>query len=402
MTATTLPPGERIATLDIVRGIAVMGIFSVNVIAFAMHEAAYFNPSVYGGHSGIDLALWVANLIMVDGKMRTLFSMLFGASMLLVIDRAEMGGQDGWRVHWRRMAVLLAIGLFHYFAIWRGDILTLYAVAGFILYRFRHFETRRLVRWGIALTLFGMALFALASLGLYAEQADASANPLAPSTAEIAADKALHLGPWSGLTGHKLGDFGMLVGMTLFFLPETLGLMLFGMAAFRSGMLTGAWSRDGYRHLALWGIAIGLASHVVLAWVDIASGFSMPVMFAGFGAAVVPFRIVQALGYAALIILLARPGGWLTERIAAVGRAAFTNYLGTSIIAAAVFYGWGGGLYGSASRAEAWLLVPLVWLVMLAWSRPWLDRYRYGPLEWLWRSLSRGAFQPMRRLPSPA
>ena len=103
------------------------------------------------------------------------------------------------------------------------------------------------------------------------------------------------------------------------------------------------------------------------------------------------------MGYAALAVLLVRPGGWLTERIAAVGRAAFTNYLGTSILVGAIFYGWGLGLFGSVSRAAIYLVAPLVWLIMLAWSKPWLDRYRYGPLEWLWRSLARWELQPMRK-----
>jgi len=87
----------------------------------------------------------------------------------------------------------------------------------------------------------------------------------------------------------------------------------------------------------------------------------------------------------------------LRARFAAVGRAAFTNYLGTSLIGTAVFYGWGLELYGQVSRAEAWLLVPLVWMLMLLWSKPWLDRFNYGPFEWLWRSLSRGKLQPMRK-----
>jgi len=108
---------------------------------------------------------------------------------------------------------------------------------------------------------------------------------------------------------------------------------------------------------------------------------------------------LMAAGYAALIILLTRNSGWLARRFAATGRAAFTNYLGTSLIAAFVFYGWGLGYYGYAERWQAWLLVPVVWAVMLLWSKPWLDRFHYGPLEWLWRTLSRGKVQPFRKRP---
>jgi uncharacterized protein len=114
-------------------------------------------------------------------------------------------------------------------------------------------------------------------------------------------------------------------------------------------------------------------------------------------AAMVPFRLAMAFGYAALIVLIFRRASQTRARFAAVGRAAFTNYLGTSIVATAVFYGWGLGLYGQVSRAEAWLLVPLVWALMLLWSKPWLDRFNYGPFEWAWRTLSRGKLQPMRK-----
>jgi uncharacterized protein len=126
--ATTSPASDRIFSLDIIRGVAVMGIFSVNIIAFAMIEAAYFNPSAYGGWDGADLGLWAANMLVIDGKMRTLFSMLFGASTLLVIERAEAAGRSGPKVHIRRMLVLLGFGLIHFYLIWFGDILVLYAM----------------------------------------------------------------------------------------------------------------------------------------------------------------------------------------------------------------------------------------------------------------------------------
>ncbi|MBA3834514.1 MAG: DUF418 domain-containing protein, partial [Sphingomonas sp.] len=103
----------------------------------------------------------------------------------------------------------------------------------------------------------------------------------------------------------------------------------------------------------------------------------------------------------ALIILATRGGGWLTERIAAAGRAAFTNYLGTSILMTGLFYGWGLGLYGSLGRAELYLVVFAMWALMLLWSKPWLDRFAYGPFEWLWRSLARWDVQPMRKRVTP-
>ena len=145
-------PGERLVTLDIIRGVAVMGIFSVNVIAFAMVEAAYLNPSVMGGYTGENLAVWLANYVLIDGKMRSLFSMLFGASMLLVIDRAARSGESPAKVHYRRMIFLALFGLFHFYVIWFGDILFLYAVGGMIAFLFRERKLKTLLIWsaGIA------------------------------------------------------------------------------------------------------------------------------------------------------------------------------------------------------------------------------------------------------------
>ena len=399
----------RLITLDVVRGIAVMGIVSVNVVNFAMIQAAYLNPRAYGGSTGENALVWALNLLLVDGKFRTLFSGLFGASMLLVIERA---GAAGWSVHWRRMAVLLLLGLAHAILLWRGDILSLYAMTGILAYLFHRLSVERLVGLGATLSLASLLLFGAIAVTLYhhdvvAHGPDPSAvivhswntNLAAfyPTAQQIAADIRIYDGSWASIVAHEAGNARHILTNTLLLLPDTLGLMLLGMAAYKSGFLTGAWSDRRYRRIARWGIGLGLAGFAALAAAYWASGFYVPLLFGGFMAAMVPFRIVMAAGYAALLILLFREPSAVRKRIAAVGRAAFTNYLLTSLIGAFVFYGWGLGWYGDVSRAQAWLLVPLVWLIMLAWSKPWLDRFHYGPFEWLWRSLARWQAQPLRR-----
>ena len=182
---------------------------------------------------------------------------------------------------------------------------------------------------------------------------------------------------------------------------ETLAYFLFGMVALRNGFLRGGWSDSAYRRTALIGFGIGIPVYALLAWVVARDGFSVPMQFAIEMAATTPFRPLMVVATAALIILATRRGGALAERIAAAGRAAFTNYLGTSLIMTTFFYGYGAGLFGQLSRAELWLPVVAMWGLMLLWSKPWLDRFQYGPLEWLWRSLARGSPQPMRR-PVPA
>ena len=403
---------DRIFSLDMIRGLAVMGIFSVNIIAFAMIEAAYFNPAADGGWHGADLALWATNMLVIDGKMRTLFSMLFGASTLLVIERAEASGLSGPKVHVRRMLVLLGFGLIHFYLIWFGDILTLYAMSGLVAFLFRRLPVERLVALGAAFLVVGMLIFAGFLFSQY--QADIAAHApdatreaikewneglgtFYPSAAKLAEDKALHLGSWLGLVKDNLADWKQIIPNTLVFMPDTIGLMLLGMAGYKSGFLTGEWADADYRRVVRIAIPIGLAACAGIVAYDIWSNFYIIGAFTAFVVLATPFITVMAFGYAALIILLSRRQGWLAQRIAAAGRCAFTNYLGTSLIATFVFYGWGLGLYGSLSRWQAWLLVPLVWLIMLAWSKPWLERFAYGPLEWAWRSLSRGKLQPMRK-----
>jgi uncharacterized protein len=421
MTATT-EPGQRIATLDIVRGVAVMGILAMNIVAFAMPPAAYINPAAYDSQAPIDFSAYAFNFVLIDGKMRGLFSFLFGASMLLIIDKAEAKGENPAAVHFRRQLVLLLFGALHFYLIWYGDILFGYALIGMVAWLFRRHSPRTLIAWGVVLVLVEFAMMAgmaysAASLAQSVNQPGASAETLRswneittyvriPSATELSEQLTLILGPWTGVAHYQLTEhrYDPLI-FSLMFGPETLGYMLFGMAALKSGYLTGQWSDERYQRAATIGFMIAIPFYLLLVWMIFSSGFSVPALFAYSMAATVPIRPVMVAAIAALVILLTRQGGWLTERIAAAGRAAFTNYLGTSVLMTGLFYGWGLGLFGEMSRALLWLVVIAMWALMLAWSKPWLDRFKYGPFEWLWRSLSRGELQPMRkdrREPIPA
>jgi uncharacterized protein len=407
-------PPNRIATLDLLRGVAVMGILSVNVIGFAMPDPAYLNPAAYGGATGANLVTWLLNFILIDHKMRGLFSMLFGASMLLVIERAEAAGRSAAVVHYSRMAWLLVFGLAHFYLIWSGDILTTYALVGMAAFAFRKAPVPRLIAAAIVFFLLDTAIMAMLTQSYAAGEAAAAAPgatartlatwqetasdllPLQPQA--LAANLALYRGAYGGILHARLTDGALQPLLNLILVgPDTLGLMLLGMAGFRSGFLTGGWDRRLYARIAWAGLGVGAAAHAAIAWWTIRSGFSATVVFADYILISTPFRLIMTIGYAALIVLLGRGGGALVGRIAAAGRAAFTNYLVTSLVASTLFYGYGLGLYGRLDRFHAWLIVPLVWLAILGWSKPWLDRFRYGPFEWLWRSLARGALQPMRK-----
>jgi uncharacterized protein len=205
------------------------------------------------------------------------------------------------------------------------------------------------------------------------------------------------LGTWVSYAGHNLKNWDSVIQGVLVFMPDTIGLMLIGMAGYKSGFLTGAWPDASYRRFASWTVPLGIAAGIGVVAIDLSTNFYTIAMMGSFVVLETPFITLMALGYAALIILLTRKQGWLAQRIAAAGRCAFSNYLGTSIIASLVFFGWGLGFYGSLSRWHAWLLAPMIWTVMLLWSKPWLERFHYGPFEWAWRSLARGRLQPFRK-----
>ncbi len=410
--ATTEP--ERIATLDIVRGVAVMGILAMNIAAFAMPFPAYANPFAFGWESALDSASYAFNFVLIDGKMRGLFSFLFGASMLLVIEKAEANGENAARITFRRQLWLLLFGLIHFYLVWFGDILTGYALIGMVAYFFRRLSVKALIGWGIALVLLQLAIMGgSAAYGHSLAEAVAAPNPslrtledwreftadfAMPSPAQLQEMLALHLGPWSGIVREQVTDHvADPFVYTLLFGPETLAYMLFGMAALKSGFLRGEWAERRYERIAFIGLAVTIPVYVVICVMLFIDGLTVPGIFTWYMAATIPFRPVMIVAYAALIIELARGGGWLTERIDAAGRAAFSNYLGTSIVMTALFYGWGLGLYGSLARSELWLVVIAAWALMLVWSKPWLERFRYGPLEWLWRSLARGRVEQLRR-----
>jgi uncharacterized protein len=385
MSDTNEAAGQRILTLDVTRGVAVMGIFSVNVVAMAMIQIAYFYPPAFGFDHLSDKLLWLTNFILVDGKLRSLFSIMFGASMMLVIDRAIAAGRSGWKTHYAAVGMVA----FLFFKL-RARTLLIISILGFLLYAgpSAYFSTK-------AMTMYGQVQAGTATAEVR-EDYDKRVKDLFPDAKAIAEDKAAH----QTIPTHVRAAIDEGLDSPFDLGPlwiETLSLMLLGMAGYKSGFLTGEWDRRRYRKVAMTGIGVGLVGYASFAAWSWLHDFAPPYAMTAYGGYSPLLRPVMACGYAALAILLARPGGMLTQRLAAVGRTAFSNYLGCTIIGVLVFYGFAGGLYAEVSRSQAWLLVPPVWLLMLAWSKPWLERFHYGPFEWAWRSLARGKLQPMRK-----
>lgn len=403
----------RVQSLDIVRGVAVLGILLLNIVSFGMPEAAYMNPRAYGGAHGTDLVAYLINFVLFDGKMRGLFSFLFGASMLLVIERAQAGGRNPVRVHFARMGWLLLFGLAHLWLVWRGDILAHYALVGMLAFTLRGMRPAQLLPLAVLLVIVNTLIFAglpmtvldLQQPAANAAEAAANARQLhdlvggfgVPARAEIAQELALYRGGHLGLVRERFADLAYMPLVVLgLYGCETLAYMLFGMVAFRTGMLTGTWERRRYLRwlLVCWGIA--LPAYIALAVYMVHADFSLFAVTLAVMALATPIRPLMIAGWICLILLLVKSGGALTTRLAAAGRMAFTNYLATSLLCATFFNGYGLGWFGYLSRWQLYLVVLAVWMLILLWSKPWLARFHYGPFEWLWRSLARGKIQPIR------
>jgi uncharacterized protein len=397
----------RYESLDAIRGVAVMGILTMNIVAFAFPFSAYRNPAAAGPPDTADLVTWFFNLVLFDSKMRGLFSMLFGASTLLVIERAAAAGRNVADAHYSRMVWLGVFGLLHYTLIWDGDILLHYAICGLLLFAFRKLSVRALLLWAIPFFVIGIVVpgnvwwaMAHATTPIEPDTMRAYFGPNSPGYAE---EIAAHLGSYASIVATRADALiGQIIFMSIVVLGQTMGLMLVGMALFKSGMLTGEWDGARYRKWALACFLIALPPLIGLAVYQIRSGFSGVSIVGGQLPMPIPFDVVATVGWAALIMLLIRTAASdaVRARLAATGRMAFTNYLATSIVMTTIFYGYGFGLFGGVSRAALYLFCLGMWAAMLLWSKPWLDRFHYGPFEWLWRSLARWSPQPMRKAPA--
>jgi uncharacterized protein len=405
--------GERLVSLDFTRGIAVMGILAANIIAFGQPYLAYMWPGGFVTRHGLASDwLWVAQFVLVDGKMRGLFTLLFGAGLVLFADRAAARGESGW-LQLRRLAWLFLFGLAHYYLLWRGDILTLYALCGALALVALRWSAIQQFAVGLIVYLFG-ALWTSAQYGLIwaANETSLQSNP---DYALVARETAAMLegersdglteiainthGTYAEYVAHALGPHRWnWIDLFTHTWMETLPLMLIGMALYRAGLFDGRIDRETQARWGWWAVGVGTALTLALAlWVLFDGLTYSGTMFAHLGPSGLT-RLPVVLGVAALLALWGpQARGWLGARVIAAGRMAFSNYLGTSLVMLVVFQPWGADLFGALDRPRLYLVVLMAWLVMLAWSKPWLARFRYGPLEWLWRCLTYGRQFRFRR-----
>ncbi len=414
---------ERHVSIDAVRGFAVLGILLMNIVGMGLPAFAYVDPTYAGGATGADLWTWAVNNVLTDGKMRALFTMLFGASAVLIAERAEGDRPGPVQTHYRRMFWLFVFGMIHAYFLWWGDILVTYALAGLVIFPFRKLDWRIQVAAGVLVlaALLGLNLFEadqLAAMRAAALAPNASPDALKAwqEASQLVAPspqlKALELAGYRGGFLDALQVRALAARLLQTYLmptdeiPEAIGQMFIGMALFRTGFFTLRWSSRAYLATIAAGYLVAAPATAWIAWKIWRSGFE-PLTLNRLEDWQQISRPLIGLAHASVVLLIVRAGAapGVVDRLAAAGRMAFSNYLTTSIITTLVFCGFGLGLYGKLSRFQELAVVAGVWVFILAWSKPWLARFHYGPFEWAWRSLVRWSPQPFvrgRARPAPA
>lgn len=388
---------DRHLSLDVLRGLGVMGILAVNAVAFGLPMSIYMSPelSPFGMAGGEGMAWWVVQTFF-HYKFVTLFSILFGVSILLV--GGERSDKARGALLRRRLFWLLVIGLLHGLLIWYGDILLLYACTGFVALLARSWTPRRLFTVGLTILLLGSALAVAPLILLESAPADIQKSVLAQMTqpgggGNVAAATAAMRGGLASALGENFKSWMMLQPASLIvFIWRTGALMLLGMALFKTGFLTG--NAKTWVYLLL--IALGGAGLAWTGWensMKLATDFAKPQALGRYNMAYEFASLPITLGYASLTILLIRSRlvASLLSPVARLGQMAFTNYLAQSLIMTTIFWsGRGLGLFGQFDRVELWGCAIAIWALQLIWSPLWLSRFSMGPMEWVWRRLSYG------------
>jgi uncharacterized protein len=429
--ARPVESGERVASVDVLRGVALLGILAMNIVAFAWPERVYAIPVLAPDAGPADTALWAFNHLVFDTKMMTLFSMLFGAGLVLMSDRAEARGARLRGVYYRRVLWLLVIGLVHAYLIWDGDILVAYALCGLFLYPFRRLRPRTLIVTGVLFNLvlvpllLGFRFVGVPYMRATYERVEAEArqghkagwwdekvhdgwkemskNEL-PKREDFLQEIAAHRGSYGALVKHRAKSLvwahtlGFVLGGWWF----AGGRMLIGMGLMKLGVFSAERSRRFYLALMLLGYGIGLPLLLFDAFHQINHNFFLGrriwYTLDGWPALTLYGSFPVVLGHVGAVMLVCQSGAvpWLTRRLAAVGRMALSNYLGTSLVCTTLFYGYGFDLFGTLHRPLLYAIVLAIWALQLMISPLWLEFFRFGPAEWLWRSLTYWRLQPLR------
>lgn len=382
----------RIQTLDLIRGFAVLGILLMNITSFSQVGVGYLNPKIGAGYEGLNMLLWDLNWLFSDMRFMNIFSMLFGAGVIIFSTNLEVKGKKSWPVHYRRMFLLLGFGLIHAYLIWAGDILVAYAICGMLVFLLRNKSVKTLAI--IASAMFALPVFfsLFTWFGVPPAELEEIFAFYYPPESQIQAEVAAMLGTYGEQTAERMKQAIDL--QTFIFIMEIFwrasALMLLGMILFKTKVFSGDRSDTFYRKMALVGIPTGLLISGIGLYLAKASDWDGAYVMATGTKFNYVGSVPMSLGYIALLVLAHKKGmfTWLRERLMAAGRMAFTNYIFMSVCGMLTFYGIGLGLIMTFDRLDMLIFTIVVWTIMLVMSPIILAKFKQGPLEKLWRYLT--------------
>ena len=383
---------NRIHSIDLLRGFAVLGILIMNITNFSQVNIAYMNPTIGAGLEGYNQYFHSFNYIFADTRFMSIFSVLFGAGVVLFTRNAETKGKLAGLLHYKRMFWLLLFGFVHAYFIWPGDILVSYAICGCLIFFLRKKSIRTLLVTSIILFIIPLTFNLMTYYGMTSDELKSIFAFFHPTSEQIATEIKTMQGSFLEQMPIRL-EYAIQF-QTLVFLIETFwrttSMMLLGMILFRKGILSADKSMIYYKNMMLAGFIPGLIISLI--------GLNQAYDYEWSGAYVMNiganYKLVSgvfmALGYIGLVMWFFKKGVFknLQNRLQATGRMAFTNYIGMSLICTLIFNGHGLGLFGTFDRLQQFLVVISIWVLILIISPLVLKKYRFGPLEWMWRKLT--------------
>ena len=398
-------PVKRIATLDILRGIALLGILISNMMHFSQPlEEGLLRHGMWLGAAD-QLADWIC-VFLVEGKFYPLFSFLFGMGFSLQIEHANAIGSDFTKTFRRRLFALMGFGIAHGIFLWDGDVLFSYAVSGFLLLLFRNRNPKTIAIWAViaivlpALLVLGVGLLIML-LANIPEFSHEMRELFAEGTEKDGAmTRAYISGDYADAIAYRIGEWPSTMIDSLPFFQGYFGLFLIGFLAGRKRILHEVTTHKTLLKKIFWrGLSVGLIGNFfgTLAIMSGAADRNIGLLFIGFGCHTI-FGPLLTAAYAAGIVLFVqgKECSTILRPIAAAGRMALTHYLLQSLIATTIFYGYGFGMAGDVGRLGTIALALMIFIAQVFISTYWLKHFRYGPAEWLWRSITYAKRQPMR------
>ena len=372
---------ERITNLDFIRGFALLGILVMNVIAFGLPLTATTNPSTYGIDNILDWIVLVVSSVFFEYKMMGLFSMLFGVGIMIFLENAKKKTSKPKTLAIWRNFLLLCFGLLHY-SIWIGDVLAPYAICAFLLIIFPDVKKPILILSVIIFLIIAFIVITNYFSSLY----DSNGNLVSQEEWVLLASEGGELS-YGSIWFPDSEAPGNIIGMWWFIgaFFRAITLMLFGIFLYKLKIIQGNKEISFYKKISIYGFSIGLPLSIYSIYLLVSSGYDPSVLFISniFNTLSV---IPMVLGYiGVLTILNLKLRDSITDRLRACGRLAFSNYIVQTIFGVFILGAFGLDTF---SRSQLIIFVFIVWVIQIAWSKPILDRFNYGPLEWLWRKLT--------------